>query len=59
MAEVEKRIADGRVLGMIEAFLRAEVMEQTGSWEAESGTPQGGVISPLLANIGLRGGGGE
>jgi RNA-directed DNA polymerase len=50
MAEVEKHIADGRVLGLIEAFLKAKVMEEMASWEVENGTPQGGVISPLLAN---------
>lgn len=36
---------------MIEAFLQAGVMEGTERWKAETGTPQGGVISPLLANI--------
>jgi RNA-directed DNA polymerase len=52
LAEVAKHVADGRVLGMIEAFLKAGVMETTGAWEeVESGTPQGGVISPLLANL--------
>lgn len=51
MAEVGKHVADGRVLGLIEAFLKAEVMEGMSSWEVENGTPQGGVISPLLANI--------
>jgi RNA-directed DNA polymerase len=51
MAEVGKRIADGRVLGVIEAFLKTGVMEEMKAWEAESGTPQGGVISPLLANL--------
>jgi RNA-directed DNA polymerase len=51
MVEVEKHIADGRVLGMIEAFLTAKVMEEMTSWEVENGTPQGGAISPLLANI--------
>lgn len=51
MAEVKKHVADGRVLGMIEAFLKAEVMEGMESWDVENGTPQGGVISPLLANI--------
>ena len=51
MELVEKRIADGRVLGMIEGFLKAGVMEEMKSWEPEEGTPQGGVISPLLANI--------
>ena len=48
---IAKQIADGRVLGMIEAFLKAGVMEGMESWEPEDGTPQGGVISPLLANI--------
>ena len=51
MAEVERHIADGRVLGLIEAFLQAKVMEEMKGWEPDSGTPQGGVISPLLANI--------
>ena len=51
MAEVEKHVADGRVLGLIEAFLKTGVMEEMKEWEVESGTPQGGVISPLLANI--------
>jgi RNA-directed DNA polymerase len=51
MAEVEKRVADGRVLGLIEAFLKAGVMGEMAGWEVEAGTPQGGVISPLLANI--------
>jgi RNA-directed DNA polymerase len=48
---VGKHIADGRVLGLIEAFLKAGVMEGMEGWEPEEGTPQGGVISPLLANI--------
>jgi len=50
---LKKRVADGRVLGLIEAFLKQGVMEGMQSWEAQSGTPQGGVISPLLANIHL------
>lgn len=51
MDEVREDVADGRVLALIEAFLKAEVMEEAASWEPESGTPQGGVISPLLANV--------
>jgi RNA-directed DNA polymerase len=51
MEEVEKHIADGRVLRLIEAFLQAEVMGEMDHWETAHGTPQGGVISPLLANI--------
>jgi len=51
MEKVEERIADGRVLKLIEAFLQQGVMDGMESWEPEMGTPQGGVISPLLANI--------
>lgn len=51
MELVQTRIADGRVLKLIEAFLKQGVMEGMELWESESGTPQGGVISPLLANI--------
>jgi RNA-directed DNA polymerase len=51
MALVRERIADGRVLGLIGAFLKQGVLEDTVWTEAEEGTPQGGVISPLLANV--------
>lgn len=51
MALVEERISDGEVLELIESFLKQGVMEEMQIWEPESGTPQGGVISPLLANI--------
>jgi RNA-directed DNA polymerase len=51
MDKVREKIADGRVLELIERFLHAGVMEATRRWEAESGAPQGAVISPLLANI--------
>lgn len=51
MDDVREDVADGGVLAMVEAFLKAKVMEGAASWEPESGTPQGGVISPLLANI--------
>ena len=51
MDDVQEDVADGRVLGLIEAFLKDGVMEGGELREPESGTPQGGVISPLLANI--------
>jgi len=52
MGEVQKKIADGRVLDLIERYLKQEVLEATPSWETvDVGTPQGAVISPLLANI--------
>lgn len=49
--QVNRRIADGKVLGLIRAFLEAGVMEEMEVRYATRGTPQGGVISPLLANI--------
>ena len=51
MALVKSKIADGRVLELIEAYLSQRVMETAKEWTPEEGTPQGGVISPLLANI--------
>ena len=48
---IEKRIADPRVLRLIQKWLKAGVMEN-GVWsETEAGTPQGAVISPLLSNV--------
>src|ERR1700758_3666232 len=48
---VEHRVADRRILRLIQKWLKAGVMEE-GKWtETEKGTPQGSVISPLLANI--------
>jgi len=51
MARVEEHIADGRVLTLIRQFLTQGVMDQGQILEPEAGTPQGGVISPLLANV--------
>ena len=51
MKFVEYRVADARVLRLIRKFLRAGVSED-GQWsKTEVGTPQGAVVSPLLANI--------
>ena len=48
---LEHRIGDPRVIGLIRVWLKAGVMED-GSWAAtETGTPQGAVASPLLANV--------
>lgn len=51
MRYIEERIADGRVLELIRAYLKAGVLDGTKLLEPETGTPQGAVISPLLANI--------
>ncbi len=48
---IRERISDGGVLELIERFLQAGVLED-GVWTtSETGTPQGGVISPMLANL--------
>src|ERR1700674_4975643 len=48
---IEKRIADPRILRLIQKWLKAGVMED-GVWsETEAGTPQGAVVSPLLSNV--------
>jgi RNA-directed DNA polymerase len=51
MAEVRKHVADSRVLGLIEAFLTAEIMDGMQHWTPQSGAPQGAVLSPLLSNL--------
>ena len=52
MERVSEKISDGRVLALVESFLKAGVLNELREWEpSESGTPQGAVISPLLANI--------
>lgn len=48
---VAVRVSDERVLRLIRRMLEAGVMEEGRRLETELGTPQGGVISPLLANI--------
>lgn len=48
---VAAQVADGNILDLIEKFLRAGVMEEGVFKPTRIGTPQGGVISPLLANI--------
>lgn len=51
---VRRRIGDKRVTRLVKSFLKAGVMTTTGSREAtHTGTPQGGILSPLLANIAL------
>lgn len=51
MAAVAAEVADGNILRLVEKFLTAGVMEDGVFKPTTIGTPQGGVISPLLANI--------
>lgn len=51
MPLVTRRIADGRVLKLIEQMLQAPVLEGGQVTATTRGTPQGGVVSPLLANV--------
>ena len=51
MGEVKKEVADGKILSLLERYLNQKVVEGLESWEAIRGTPQGAVISPLLANL--------
>jgi group II intron reverse transcriptase/maturase len=51
MQAVAAEVADGNILRLVERFLRSGVMEDGVFKPTDVGTPQGGVISPLLANI--------
>jgi RNA-directed DNA polymerase len=51
MQFVQHRVADNRILRLIQKWLKAGVMEDGRREETEIGTPQGAVISPLLANV--------
>src|SRR5947199_6385658 len=51
MAAIEERISDRHVLKLLRAMLRAGVMEDAAIKRSISGTPQGGVISPVLCNV--------
>jgi group II intron reverse transcriptase/maturase len=53
MERLSRRIADGRVLGLIRRYLVAGIMANGITSERAEGTPQGGPLSPLLANVRL------
>ena len=51
MQQVEAHISDGKRLNLIRLFLQQQVMDGLERWIPSSGTPQGAVLSPVLANI--------
>jgi RNA-directed DNA polymerase len=48
---VNQKVSDGKILKLIKSFLKSGIMEHGAFYETEKGSPQGGVFSPLLANI--------
>ena len=54
MDRLRKRIADKRVLALVKAFLKAGILGQDGALRDNTmGVPQGGILSPVLANLAL------
>jgi RNA-directed DNA polymerase len=51
MARIREKVSDSRVLQLVEMYLEQGVMDGLREWTPETGTPQGAVLSPLLANI--------
>lgn len=50
-ARVASKVGDSRVLALIDAFLQQPIFEGLAQWTVDEGTPQGAVVSPLLANL--------
>jgi RNA-directed DNA polymerase len=51
LERIGERISDGRLLGLIGAWLQQDIVSELDRWTPTGGTPQGAVLSPLLANV--------
>ena len=51
IGELRKYVADNTLIGLVEKFLQADIMDGTKHWNPISGAPQGAIISPLLSNL--------
>jgi RNA-directed DNA polymerase len=49
--ELRKHVADNSVIGLVEKFLQAQVLDGMDQWTPVAGAPQGAIISPLLSNL--------
>ena len=49
--ELRKYVADNQVIGLVEKFLQAEIVDEKDRWVPQTGAPQGAIISPLLSNL--------
>lgn len=49
--KLERYISDGKLIELVKAFLKQEIIEEEANWIPIEGTPQGGVLSPVLANL--------
>jgi RNA-directed DNA polymerase len=51
MTRIKAHISDGRLLGLLQSWLEQDIVKGLERWTPTAGTPQGAVISPLLANL--------
>jgi RNA-directed DNA polymerase len=51
MEQVAAEVSDGKLLDLVRGFVKADIVEELSRWTPQEGTPQGAVLSPLLANI--------
>lgn len=51
LIKIKDKISDNRMIALIEKYLKQNIIEGLKEWESEKGSPQGAVLSPLLANI--------
>lgn len=51
VTELRKHVADNSVIGLVEKFLQARVLDGLEHWTPSAGAPQGAIISPLLSNL--------
>jgi RNA-directed DNA polymerase len=51
LERIKEKVSDGRLLLLIESFLKAGILEGLQEWTPEEGAPQGAVLSPLLSNV--------